>query len=252
MSRILGFLYGTGAYIFSLAVFLYLIAFLGNLTELFGYHLPVPRTIDGPGINSGIEPFVVNLALLALFGLQHTIMARHGFKQKLRAVIGKKMERPTYLVMTNVLLIILFYFWMPVPALVWNLEGWAAIVMNVGFWGGWALVLMSTFLIDHFELFGLKHAIYQLRDKDMPRYEFVTPFFYKLVRHPLYLGFLLVFWCVPVMTQGHIFMSFVWTLYIFVAINYEERDLATAFGKKYTEYMKSVPMIFPFLKMGKK
>lgn len=252
MSRILGFLYGIINYIFFFVVFLYLIAFVGNLTEIFGYALPVVKTIDGPVAGTGLEAFVINFTLLALFGVQHTVMARHGFKEKLRAVIGKKMERPTYILMTNVFLILLYYFWQPVPAEVWHLEGWGGMLMTIGFWGGWALILVSTFLIDHFELFGLKHALYQLQGKDMPHYNFVTPLFYKIVRHPLYLGWLMVFWCAPVMTQGHIFMSFVWTLYIFVAINYEERDLSAAFGKKYSDYMKTTPMIFPFTKAGKK
>ena len=251
MGRFIGFLYGTVVYVLFFGVFLYLIAFVGNITEILGISLPVPRTIDGPGASSGMGAFAINFGLLALFGLQHSVMARQGFKVKLRAMIGDKMERPTYILATNLLLVLLYWQWRPVADVVWGFDGIGAILMWAGFALGWALILLSTLLIDHFELFGLKQALYHLKGKDMPKYNFVTPLFYKMVRHPLYLGWLLAFWCIPVMTGGHIFMSVVWTIYIFIAIAYEEKDLNAAFGKKYQDYKAKTPMIIPFTKFKK-
>ena len=251
MGRLIGFLYGTVVYVFFFIVFLYLIAFVGNLTAIMGISLPVPRTIDGPGSYSGMEAYLINFGLLALFGLQHSVMARSGFKVKLRAMIGDKMERPTYVLATNLLLVLLYWQWRPITDPVWALEGIGAILMWIGFALGWALILLSTLLIDHFELFGMKQALYHLKGKDLPKYKFVTPLFYTMVRHPLYLGWLLAFWCIPVMTQGHIFLSVVWTIYIFIAIGYEEKDLITAFGKKYEDYKAKTPMIIPFTKFKK-
>ncbi len=263
MGRVIGFLYGIIVYIFFFVVFLYLIAFLGNLTELFGYSLPVDRTIDGVTTLSGAvsaalslheagaEAYLINFGLLALFGIQHTVMARHGFKVKLRAVIGDKMERPTYILATNLLLVLMYWQWRPIPETVWSLDGIGATIMWVGFWAGWGLILLSTFLIDHFELFGLKQAIYQLHGKDLPKYQFSTPLIYQFIRHPLYLGWLMTFWCTPYMSKGHLLLAVVWSAYIFVAIPYEEKDLVAAFGKKYQDYKKKVPMIFPFIKFGK-
>jgi len=249
--RIIGFLYGTAVYVFFFAVFLYLIAFVGNITELAGFKLPVPRTIDGPASYSGLSAYLVNFVLLVLFGVQHSVMARQGFKAKLQAMVGSKMERSTYILATNLLLVLLYWQWRPVTDTVWALEGLGATLMWAGFALGWGLILISTFLIDHFDLFGLRQSLYHLKDKDMPAYKFVTPFLYKMVRHPLYLGFLIALWCIPVMTAGHLFLSAVWTVYIFIATSYEEKDLAAVFGKKYTDYMKSTPMIIPFLKSKK-
>jgi len=263
MGRVIGFLYGTLTYIFSLVVFLYLIAFLGNITELFGITLPVERTIDGPqtlsaafsyalkGEQSTSGAYLVNFVLLALFGVQHTVMARFGFKDKLRAMIGEKMERPTYVFLTSLLLVLLYWQWRPIPEVVWSLDGFMATLMWTGFWAGWGIILLATFLIDHFELFGLKQAIYQLQGKAMPKHQFVTPILYKLCRHPIYLGWILTFWCTPVMSRGHLFFAVVWTAYIFIAVPYEEKDLTTAFGKKYTDYKAKTPMIFPFTKFKK-
>ena len=251
MGRFIGFLYGTIVYVFFFGVFLYLIAFVGNITEFMGIKLPVTRTIDGPGTYSGAEAYLINFGLLALFGLQHSVMARQGFKAKLKGMVGDKMERPTYVLATNLLLVLLYCYWRPVADVVWAFDGIGATLMWVGFTSGWGLILLSTLLIDHFELFGLKQALYHLKGKDLPKYKFVTPLFYKLVRHPLYFGWLLAFWCIPVMTAGHITLSAVWTIYIFIAISYEEKDLTATFGKKYTDYQKSTPMIIPLTKFKK-
>jgi len=251
MARLIGFLYGTIVYVFFFAVFLYLIAFVGNITEFMGIALPVNRTIDGPVSYSGMEAYLINFGLLALFGVQHSIMARQGFKKKIKAIVGDKMERPTYVLASNLLLILLYWQWRPITDVVWAFDGIWATLMWLGFAAGWGLILLSTFLIDHFELFGLKQALYQLKDKDMGNYKFVTPLLYKLIRHPLYFGFLMALWFIPVMTMGHIFLSVVWTIYIFIATSYEEKDLAAVFGKKYSDYQKTTPMIIPFTKFKK-
>ncbi|MEE8206641.1 MAG: hypothetical protein V3T82_06805, partial [Nitrospinaceae bacterium] len=151
MGRLIGFLYGTIVYVFFFGVFLYLIVFIGNITELMGIKLPVTMTIDGPGSYSGAEAYLVNLGLLALFGLQHSVMARQGFKEKLKGMVGDKMERPTYVLATNLLLVLLYYYWRPITDIVWALDGIGATLMWIGFAAGWGLILLSTLLIDHFE-----------------------------------------------------------------------------------------------------
>ena len=253
MGRLLGFLYGTINYVVFFLVFLYLIVFIGNLTFV-GEYLPFPLvTIDagGPAAGSLMEALLINFALLALFGVQHTVMARHGVKEAIRATIPRHMERPTYILATNLLLILLYWQWRPIPDVVWALDGVAATIMLALFALGVVVILISTLLIDHFELFGLKQSVYYLMGKDLEKYKFVTPALYKMVRHPLYLGWLLMFWCAPVMSQGHLFLAAVWTVYIFIAIGYEEKDLIAAFGKKYEDYKAKTPMIIPFLKIRK-
>lgn len=248
MGRLLGFLYGVANYVFFLAIFLYLVVFIGNITEVAG--ISFPKTIDygGPQASTFFSGFVINVVLLALFGIQHTVMARQWFKKAITKTIPKTVERGTFVLMTNLLLVLIYWQWRPLPEAVWTVGGVGGMVLQAGFWIGVLLVLVSTFLIDHFELFGLKQAFYHLRGKEMPPYKFVTPWFYKYVRHPLYVGWLLMFWCAPVMSRGHLLLAAVWTGYILIAIRHEERDLIAHFGKKYEDYRKSVPMLIPFLK----
>lgn len=254
MGRFIGFLYGVTNYLVFFLVFLYLAVFVGNLTMVEGFLPFAIKTVDygGPVAGSTMEAILVNFLLLAAFSLQHTVMARPGFKRKIIQIIPKKLERSTYILFTNLLLILLYWQWRPMPDVVWNLTGGVGeMIMWAGFALGWLIILVSTLLIDHFELFGLKQAINYLRGKKMEPYKFVTPLLYKVVRHPLYLGWLLAFWCAPVMSQGHLLLTGVWTVYIFIAISYEEKDLGAYFGKKYSDYQKKTPMIFPFTKFKK-
>lgn len=253
MGRFIGFLYGIANYVVFFLVFLYLAVFIGNLTFV-GDYLPLPfdlKTIDigGPAAGSTMEAFFINFLLLAIFGVQHSVMARPGFKKRLTAIIPKNLERSTYILFTNALLILLYWQWRPLTDPVWSLTSDFGVMAMWGSWAfGWLLVLVSTLLIDHFELFGFKQSIAHLKGKDMPRYSFVTPLLYKLVRHPLYLGWLLAFWCAPTMTQGHMLLAAVWTVYIFIAISFEEMDLIATFGDRYKDYAAKTPMIIPFPK----
>ncbi len=256
MGRFIGFLYGVINYVVFFLVFLYLAIFVGNLT-MVGDYISLPfaiKTVDvgGPMAGLALEGFLINFLLLAVFSLQHTVMARPGFKKKLTQIVPQKLERSTYILFTNVLLILLYWQWRPLTGEIWNLTGGVGeMIMWAGFALGWLLILVSTLLIDHFELFGLTQAINFLRGKDMKPYKFVTPLLYKVVRHPLYLGWLLAFWCAPVMSQGHLFLAGIWTIYIFIAISYEEKDLLAFYGKKYADYRAKTPMIFPFIKFKK-
>ena len=256
MGRFIGFLYGVVNYVVFLLVFLYLAVFLGNLT-IIGDYITLPfaiKTVDigGPMAGSTMEALFINFLLLVLFGVVHTIMARPGFKKKITRIIPQKLERSTFILVTNILLIVLYWQWRPMTGGVWDLTGGIGeMIMWGGFALGFGLVLISTLLIDHFELFGLTQAINYLRGKDMKPYKFVTPLLYKMVRHPLYLGWLLAFWFAPVMSQGHLFLAAVWTVYIFIAISYEEKDLLAYYGKKYADYRAKTPMIFPFTKFKK-
>jgi len=251
MSRVIGFLYGAVNYVIFLGVFLYLIVFVGNITEFLG--IAFPKTVDfgDPAPATVLSGVIINTLLLALFGVQHTVMARQGFKARLKSVIPERLERSTYVLATNLLLLLLFWQWRPLPGAVWETEGLLALILTGLFWLGILLVLVTTFLIDHFDLFGLRQSFYHLTGKEMPPYPFVTPSVYKLVRHPLYVGWLLMFWSAPVMSQGRLLLAAVWTLYILIAIRYEERDLIAHFGKAYDHYRKSVPMLIPFLKPKK-
>jgi methanethiol S-methyltransferase len=251
MGRLLGFLYGVANYLIFLGVFLYLIVFLGDITEFMG--ITFPKTVDygAPAAGTVFSAVLIDLALLALFGVQHTVMARPGFKKALTAGVPKLLERSTYLLASNALLLLLYWQWRPLPETVWASEGVLAIVLTGLFWLGIVLVLVTTFLIDHFDLFGLRQSFAYLTGKPVPTYQFVTPSVYKMVRHPLYVGWLLMFWAAPVMSQGRLLLAGVWTVYILIAIRYEERDLIAHFGKKYQDYVKSVPMLVPFWKPKK-
>jgi protein-S-isoprenylcysteine O-methyltransferase Ste14 len=242
--RLIALIYGVLCYAVFFIAFLYLIAFVGGDMIPF---VRVPKTLDW-GASEAPHEFaaLINIALLLLFGVQHSIMARNSFKRGWTRIVARPVERSTFVLATTLVLVLLYYYWTPMPALVWEVKGSWAIALTVLFFAGFGLVLLATFLIDHFELFGLAQVWRHFRGQEPPPAKFHMPLFYKGVRHPLYLGFLIAFWATPVMTAGHLLFAALWTGYIFVAIGYEERDLIRMFGDQYRQYMARVPMILPF------
>jgi protein-S-isoprenylcysteine O-methyltransferase Ste14 len=243
MARILGFLYGLAAYVVFLGTFLYAIGFVSGL--------PVPKTIDtGPIVPSG-EALVVNVLLMSLFAIQHSVMARQGFKRWWTQFVPVAIERSTYVLSASLALILLLWQWRPIPTIVWQVTDptLAMAVLGLSMFG-WLIVLTSTFLINHFELFGLHQVLLNLVGRKAGEPRFRTPVLYKLVRHPIYLGFIIAFWAAPVMTVGHVLFAAVTTAYIFVGIMLEERDLIGLFGNEYRRYRDQVGMLIPKLGRG--
>lgn len=239
MSRLLFLLFGAVAYLIFFATFLYLIAFVGDLPG-------VPRTIDrGPGATLGTA-LAIDLALIALFGLQHSIMARPGFKAAWTKLVPTPVERSVYVLFASAALLLLIHLWRPITAPVWNVDNpVGAAIMWTLFASGWLIVLVSTFLLSHFELFGLKQVWLNLRGQTPASLPLSQPFFYKLVRHPLYTGFFIAFWSTPHMTAGHLLFALAMSGYMLVAIRYEERDLIAHFGTDYEDYRQRVGMLTP-------
>jgi protein-S-isoprenylcysteine O-methyltransferase Ste14 len=239
MSRIASFLYGLGSYAFFFVTFLYAIGFV---TGLF-----VPKTLDSGTAGPLFEATVVNLILLTIFALQHSVMARKPFKRWLTRYIPEAIERPTYVLLATAALALLMWQWRPMPDIVWQVINPAAAAVLLGLsLAGFAIVLLSSFMINHFELFGLQQVLYNLTGKTVTPSAFKTPGFYKLVRHPIYLGFIIAFWATPVMTQGHLLFAAVTMAYILVGIALEERDLTALFGDQYRRYRQQVGMLVPF------
>mgnify|MGYP001196742382 CR=1 FL=1 len=244
MGGLLAVIYGAISYVIFLVTFLYAIGFVGNFA--------VPKTIDS-GVAGDILPaLVINLALLSVFAVQHSVMARPGFKKVWTRIVPESIERSTYVLLSSLALILLFAYWQPMPGIVWDMSGTlAGTVLYALFWLGWAMVLVSTFLINHFNLFGLQQIYRKWRDEPMPTLNFVTPLLYKLVRHPIMLGFIIAFWATPVMSVGHLLFALVTTAYTVVGVLFEERDLVAGLGADYRDYQKRVPMLIPFTKKGK-
>ena len=232
---------GAAAYLIFFATFLYLIGFTAGWPAL-------PRTVDtGPLVAPG-PAIVIDLALIAVFGLQHSVMARPGFKARWTRIVPAPIERSTYVLFASVALILLFAGWHPLPAPIWTVtQPIAAGLLWALFAAGWLIVLLSTYLINHFELFGLQQVWFALRDRAAAAPRFRTPFFYRLVRHPLYSGFFLAFWSTPRMTAGHLLLASGLSLYMLIAIAYEERDLIDTFGDEYRSYRQSTGMLVPGL-----
>ena len=239
MSRIAAFFYGTTAYLVFLGTILYAIGFVGGMV--------VPKTIDSGSVVPLGEALAINVLLMSLFAVQHSVMARKPFKRWWTQYVPHSIERSTYVLLASLALLLLFWQWRPMPAVVWQVADprIAAAVTGLSHCG-WLLVLTSTFLINHFELFGLHQVVNNLAGRSMPEPRFRTPVLYKVVRHPLYLGFIIAFWAAPVMTAGHLLFASVTTAYIFVGIVLEERDLAGLFGDEYRRYRERVSMIVPF------
>jgi len=252
MKRASILLFGVVVYAVFFATFLYLIAFVGNLQIALGPWLPqlpalVPRSIDVGGAQSAPAlAAIIDLALILGFGLQHSVMARIGFKAWLKRHLPESAERSVYVLLASLMLMLMFWQWHPIGGNVWaaNSAAGQAIAWMV-FALGFGLVLLSTFLIDHFDLFGLKQVLRQFRGQPAAKASFVTPFLYRLVRHPLYLGFILAFWGGPVMSAGHLLFAASMSAYILVAIRFEERDLVRQLGERYVAYRERVPMLIP-------
>jgi protein-S-isoprenylcysteine O-methyltransferase Ste14 len=250
MGKMIGFLYGVVAYLVFFGSVLYMMAFVGNyeFAGIIGDY-SVPKTIDSGAQGPLGITMVMDVGLLALFGVQHTVMARPMFKVWWTRIVPKSIERSTYVLVSSLLLILIFYYWQPIQLVFWDASGnFLGTVLEVLYWFGWALVFYSTFLIDHFDLFGLKQVLYNLRSKEMPSADFQVKSLYKIVRHPLMVGWIVVFWAAPVMTNGRLLFATTLTIYILIALIYEEKDLEDFFGEKYREYKAKVPKIMPFRK----
>ena len=239
MSRFIAMTYGTVAYLLFLATFLYAICFVANIV--------VPKTIDSGTIRPLTEALVVNIALLGIFAVQHSVMARRGFKRWWTRIVPEVIERSTYVLFATALLALLCWQWRPIPdPIIWTVRNpLVTELLHAIFWSGWALLLLSTFLINHFELFGLRQVIGRLLHWAPSKPEFRTPFVYRRVRHPIYLGFLLAFWSTPTMTAGHLLFAAATTGYILIGIYFEERDLVALFGDQYRRYRQQVGMLIP-------
>lgn len=238
--RTVFFLYGLAAYVIFLATFLYAIAFVGGFL--------VPRTLDGPLTGGLGEAILIDCALLTVFAVQHSVMARPAFKRWWTRFVPEAAERSTYVLLSSLALILLFWGWQPMGGVIWNIEdpvGRAVAYALFAF--GWGLVLTTTFLINHFDLFGLRQVWLFLRGRPYTPLRFVTPGPYRLVRHPLYVGWFFAFWATPTMSAAHLLFALMTTAYILVAIQLEERDLVEAHGDDYENYRQRVPMLLPRL-----
>lgn len=245
MKKSISFLYGILSYVVFFVSILYAIGFVGNLF--------VPK-----GIDSGIEfslasSIIINLLLLSLFAVQHSVMARPAFKNWWTAIIGTAIERSTFVLLSSLVLLLIFWQWRPMTGIVWEIQHETlALAINGLFWLGWVIVFLSTFMINHFHLFGLDQVFNNYKNKPATRLTFREKYFYKFVRHPLMTGFIIAFWATPVMTMGHLLFAAVITVYVFISVKHlEEKDLKNEIGDAYVDYQKRVPMLFPFTKFRK-
>jgi len=240
MGRIFAALYSTFAYLLFLGTFVHAIGFVENIM--------VRKTIDSGAAGGATGAILVDLALLGVFAVQHSVMARKGFKRMWTRIVPEAVERSTYVLFSSLALALLLWQWQPIPQLVWSTDGALAMAITALSWAGWAMVLASTFLISHFHLFGLTQGFARLLRRHMPEQEFTTPLFYRWVRHPLYAGFIIAFWAAPQMSVGHLLFAVATTGYILLGIWLEERDLVAHFGQRYLQYREAVGMLIPRLR----
>ena len=238
MAGLFAVLYGFGAYGLFVVTILYAIGFVGNFI--------VPKSIDSGMVGPLVESLVIDALLLGLFAVQHSLMARPGFKRWWTRLVPPSVERSTYVVFASLALLLLYWQWRPIPDPIWTVQDpIAAAALRAIPWLGWGMLVFSTFLISHFELFGLSQVFARLLGREMPPPTFRTPLLYRHVRHPIYLSFLLAFWAAPTMTAGHLFFAAATTGYILIAIQLEERDLVALFGNRYRRYREHVAMLLP-------
>ena len=241
MGKFIAFLYGLAAYVTFFFTFLYAMGFVTGLV--------VPKTIDSGTAVPLTEALIVNVLLMSLFAVQHSVMARPQFKEWWTQYVPKPVERSTYVLLASLALLLLYWQWRPMPSVLWQVsDPWIAGSITALSLFGFLFALFATWLINHFELFGVHQVVNNLADRPMPAIRFKTPVLYKVVRHPIYLGFIIAFWAAPTMTVGHLLFAAVTTAYIFVGIFLEERDLIELFGDEYRRYRERVSMLFPWRK----
>ena len=253
MKKVVYFIYAVICYVIFFTTLLYLIGFVENFSDfpIRGLFL---KTLDhGPSLQSAVVSVFVDLLLIALFGIQHSVMARQNFKEKWTKFIPQPIERSTFVLFASMALIVLFHYWQPVKIVLWDIShsdaGAAVIFISML---GWLMLLITIFAINHFDLFGLRQTYLYIRNEELGHISFRTPLFYRLVRLPIYLSFLTAFWFAPLMTLGHLVFNLGMTAYVLIGIYHEERDLVKLFGKDYDNYLQEVPKLIPFTKSSRK